>query len=200
MILPLTQEIITTGFFSKLTNIRSLRCNLKCGYEFKSSYKSCGYSSTHGIKRFIQLRRMAANSRRSHSTGFSYENLWLLKSFANRQRPQYIMVNHISHIQLIIIFSSRRKTTLNPYSISRLEFRAARSTHKGCTQSKDNSNDQRKLIIITISSRLIKRGTPSRKRQRPYSLQPHNLRKIRGISSINPHYSTDHSTLLAGKY
>ena len=70
---------------------------------------------------------------------------------------------------------------------------------QGCTQSKDNSNNQRKIIIMTISSRLTKRGTPSRKRQRPYSLQPHHIQTIDGISSINTHYSTDHSTLLAGK-
>ena len=133
MMLPLTQEKITTGYFSKLIIIRSFRYNLICRYEFKSSYKSCGYSSTHGTRRYNSIAKNGCEFEKiTHTTGFDSGNLWLFECFANRQRPKYIMVKHISHTRLIIIFSLRRKATLNPYSISRVEFRAARSTHKVC--------------------------------------------------------------------
>ena len=147
---------------------------------------------------------MAANSRRSHSTGFSYGNLWLLKSFANRQRPQYIMVkphfSHSAHYYIIIkkegntqpilhikigvqsgkVYSQGMfgQCTIAKLSCSFMDISEdGIHTHnltclmmegicwtQSCTQSKDDSNNQRKIIIMTILSRLTKRGTPSRKR------------------------------------
>ena len=59
-----------------------------------------------------QLRRMAANSRRSHSTGFGSGNLWLFEWFANKQRTQYIMIkSHFSHSAYYYILIKKEGNT-----------------------------------------------------------------------------------------
>ena len=99
---------------------------------FKSSYNSCGYSNFMGQTSLTQLRRMAANSRRSHSIGFGSE----IYGFSNASQQATATVHHgittFLTIGLSFIFSSRRKATINSCSISRLEFRAARSTQRAC--------------------------------------------------------------------
>ena len=66
------------GVASKLTTIWSLRYNLICGYEFKSFYKSFGYSSTHGTRRFNSI---AKNGCKFEKISLNWIRFWKFMSF-----------------------------------------------------------------------------------------------------------------------
>ena len=124
MILPFTKEIIKTRSLSLNThNNWSLRYNLICGYEFKSPYTSCGYSKSHGTNKFNSIAKNGCAFEKISLNWIRFFKLMAFRMLRNRQRPQHLMINHILTIGLFLV-SSRRKATLNPYSISRLEFGA----------------------------------------------------------------------------
>ena len=92
MILPLTQEIITTGFLSKLsTQVLSLKYYLICGYEFKSSYKSCGYSSNHETRR---LNSIAKNGWVFEKISLNWIQFWKFMAFRMLRKQAMIAVHH----------------------------------------------------------------------------------------------------------
>ena len=91
MILPLTQEKITTVCVSKFTTIRSLGYNLICGYEFKSSYKSCGYSNTNGTRR---LNSVAKNGCEFEKTSLNWIRFWKFMAFQMLRIQATAAVHH----------------------------------------------------------------------------------------------------------
>ena len=91
MILLITQEKIITGYFSKLTTIRSLSYYLICGYEFKSYYKSCGYSSTRGTRRFNSI---AKNGCKFKKISLNWIRFWKFMAFRMLRKQATATVHH----------------------------------------------------------------------------------------------------------
>ena len=118
MILPLTQEKITTGYFSKLNTIRSLRYNLICSYEFKSFYKSCGYSSTYGTRRFNSI---AKNGCKFEKISLNWIRFWKFMAFwmLHKQAKAAVHLGKVTFLTLGLLLYShqkgRRHSTHTPY-------------------------------------------------------------------------------------
>ena len=124
MILLFTQEIITTGYFAKLTTIRSLRYNLICGYEFQSSSKSCGYSSTDRTRRFNSITK---NSCEFEKISLNWIRFWKFMTFWMLRKHTTAAVHHGKTTFLTLgslLYSDeeeRQHSTHTPYQDWRLE-------------------------------------------------------------------------------
>ena len=204
MTLPLTQKIITTGYY-QISSLFDPSENHICGYEFKSSYRSCGYSNLMGQEGSTQLRRMAAHSKGSHSTGFGPQSLWSFECFATGNSYSTQWHIHISHDWIIIY--SLIKTEGNTQLILHIKvgIQSGKVSLKRYAwimylpSSHVHLWTYKKMVCTRIISRAssCKESVQNRKRQMSHSLQLHHVWKIHGISSINTHYAIDYSTLLA---